>query len=124
MENTNEVKYACKVVTSTDLKHLGIKLSDLIEISKLGLYGYNAEIIEGMNRYEIWPDTYNLKGKFYVVKNAIFGATETLLQNAIRLYETVQEFERVSEEINQHIAENPIAEEPEVAEAEVVEVEG
>ena len=124
MENTNEVKYACKVVTSTDLKHLGIKLSDLIEISKLGLYGYNAEIIEGMNRYEIWPDTYNLKGKFYVVKHAIFGATETLLQNAIRLYETVQEFERVSEEINQHIAENPIAEVPEVAEAEVVEVEG
>lgn len=124
MENTNEVKYACKVVTSTDLKHLGINRSDLIEISKLGLYGYNAEIIEGMNRYEIWPDTYNLKGKFYVVKNAIFGATETLLQNAIRLYETVQEFERVSEEINQHIAENPITEEPEVAEAEVVEVEG
>lgn len=116
MENT----YACKVVTSTDLKHLGIKLSDLIEISKLGLYGYNAEIIEGMNAYGIWPDTYNLKGKFYVVKNAIFGATETLLLNAIRLYETVEQFEKVSEEIEQHIAENPIAD-AEIVEGEVVE---
>ena len=116
MENT----YACKVVTSTDLKHLGIKLSDLIEISKLGLYGYNAEIIEGMNAYGIWPDTYNLKGKIYVVKNAIFGATETLLLNAIRLYETVEQFEKVSEEIEQHIAENPIAD-TEIVEGEVVE---
>ena len=117
MDNT----YTCKVVTSTDLKHLGIKRSDLIEISKLGLYGFNAEIIEGMNRYEIWPDTYNLKGKFYVVKNAIFGATETLLLNAVRLYETVDQFEKVSEEIEQHIAENPLPVEAEVVEGELIE---
>lgn len=113
--------YPCKVVTATDLKHIGLKLSDLIEISKLGLYGYNAEIIEGMNRYEIWPDTYNLKGKMYVVKNAIFSATETLLQNAIRLYETVEQYEKVSEEIEQHIKDNPVAsEDAEIVEAEIV----
>jgi len=117
MDNT----YACKVVTSTDLKNLGIKLSDLIEISKLGLYGFNAEIIEGMNRYDIWPDTYNLKGKFYVVKNAIFGSVETLLLNAVRLYETVDQFEKVSEEIEQHIAENPLPTEAEVVEGEIIE---
>lgn len=117
MDNT----YTCKVVTSTDLKHLGIKLSDLIEISKLGLYGFNAEIIEGMNRYDIWPDTYNLKGKFYVVKNAIFGSVETLLLNAVRLYETVDQFEKVSEEIEQHIAENPLPTEAEVVEGEIIE---
>lgn len=82
------------VLDKKTMDERGINMGRLILISDLGYYGFSNEIINSMVEYEIFPQVYKVKSKFYVEKRVIFGIVETFLKNAITLYKAVDESEK------------------------------
>ena len=94
--------------TWKDLHNHGIQPEHLIRVADLGNFGFSNEIINGMVKFDIFPRTY-----FYVLRCDIFQLVETLLGNALKLYESVEESEKKVAEAARLIEENavPITEE-------------
>lgn len=91
----------------------GIQPADLIRVQDLGQFGFNDEILAGMQRYEIFPQTFFVVGVVYVKRVSIFSVVGQLLQNAIRIYEGVEETDKKAAEAQKAIEENsvPLSEE-------------
>lgn len=87
------------VLDKKTMEERGISMSRMILISDLGYYGFTNEIINSMVEFEIFPQVYKIKSKFYVEKQVIFGIVETFLKNAMTLYKAVDETEKVKKEL-------------------------
>jgi hypothetical protein len=96
-----------------ELNDHGIQPENLIRVEDLGKVGFNSEIINGMLKYEIFPQAFLVVGVAYVLREDLFKVVETLLGNALKLYESVEESEKKAKEAAQLIKENavPITEE-------------
>lgn len=68
----------------------GLRVNQFIEISDLGYYGFNNELINDMVHFEIFPQVYKIKNKFYVEKKSIFGVVEKLLEREMVWYKAVE----------------------------------
>jgi hypothetical protein len=99
--------------TWKDLHNHGIQPEHLIRVADLGNFGFSNEIINGMVKFDIFPRTYFVVGVVYVLRCDIFQLVETLLGNALKLYESVEESEKKVAEAARLIEENavPITEE-------------
>ncbi len=91
-----------------ELHDHGIQPENLICVEDLGKVGFNSEIINGMLKYEIFPQAFLVVGAAYVLKDEIFKVVETLLGNALKLYESVEESEKKVKEAAQLIEENAV----------------
>jgi hypothetical protein len=96
-----------------ELHDHGIQPEHLIRVEDLGKVGFSSEIIQGMLKYEIFPQAFLVVGVAYVLRDEIFKVVHTLLGNALKLYESVEESEKKVREAAQLIEENavPITEE-------------
>lgn len=70
-------------------KH-GFTMNRFIEISSLGYYGFNNDLINDMVHFEIFPQVYKIKNKMYVEKISIFGVVEKLLEREMVWYKAVE----------------------------------
>ena len=68
----------------------GLRVSQFIEISDLGYYGFNNGLINDMVHFEIFPQVYKIKNKVYVEKKNIFGVVEKLLEREMVWYKAVE----------------------------------
>lgn len=68
----------------------GLNLARFIEISALGYYGFNNDLINDMVHFEIFPQVYKIKNKLYVEKISIFGVVEKLLEREMVWYKAVE----------------------------------
>lgn len=78
------------VLDKATMDKQGITIARFIEISALGYYGFNNEIINDMVHFEIFPQVYKIKSKLYVEKLSIFGAVEKLLEREMVWYKAVE----------------------------------
>ena len=68
----------------------GLTIAKFIEIGALGYVGFNNELINDMVHFEIFPQVYKIKNKFYVLKTDIFGVVEKLLERELVWYKAVE----------------------------------
>lgn len=68
----------------------GLNMARFIEISALGYYGFNNDLINDMVHFEIFPQVYKIKSKLYVEKISIFGVVEKLLEREMVWYKAVE----------------------------------
>lgn len=68
----------------------GLNMARFIEITALGYYGFNNELINDMVHFEIFPQVYKIKSKLYVEKISIFGVVEKLLEREMVWYKAVE----------------------------------
>jgi hypothetical protein len=91
-----------------ELNDHGIQPENLIRVEDLSKVGFNSEIINGMLKYEIFPQAFLVVGVIYVLREDLFKVVETLLGNALKLYESVEESEKKVKEAAQLIEENAV----------------
>jgi hypothetical protein len=91
-----------------EMRAHGIQPSDLIRVQDLGRFGFNDEILAGMQRFQIFPQALFVAGVVYVKRESIFLVVEKLLQNAIRLYEGVEETEKKAAEAQRVLEEESV----------------
>lgn len=87
------------VLDKRTIAEQGILLHQLIKISDLGYYGFDAQIINEMVEYDIFPQVYKYRGSVYVAKDTIFGIVGTFIRNALTLYKAVDGAEKAKVEM-------------------------
>lgn len=87
------------VLDKKTMEERNINMARLVEITDLGYFGFDNDIINDMVKYEIFPQVYKVKTKLYVERRVIFGIVETFLKNAMTLYKAVEESEKVKAEL-------------------------
>lgn len=79
-----------QIITDAEMKSNNIKHSDLIKIATLGKYGFNADILNKMNEFGIFPPVYKHDDDLYVFRVQIFGLVEALLLKNVEMYENAK----------------------------------
>lgn len=97
-----------KIITDEELKSNKIKHSDLIKISSLGKYGFNADLLNKMNEFGIFPPVFKLDDDLYVLKVQIFGLVESLLSKNMEMYENAKKIDDKIAELTKAIADKDV----------------
>jgi hypothetical protein len=78
-------------VLTKEIRHeLGIKMGDLVRIDELNRYGWDDDVIKGFIKYEIFPKVYQVGQTKYLRRDEVTKTVNTLLRNAIVLYQAVE----------------------------------
>lgn len=91
-------------MTLKDLNRLNMSLGSLIRLDNLGYVGFDNEIVEGMLKYDIFPDLIEYRHDIYVRKDDIFAVVRQLLKNSLRLYEAVESVDNHVEKMATELA--------------------
>ena len=98
-----------QIITDEELKSNNIRHSDLIKISLLGKYGFNADLLNKMNEFDIFPKVFKHDGDLYVLKVQIFGLVEALLTKNMEMYENAKKIDDKIAELTKAIADKDVA---------------
>lgn len=86
-------------ITTQEARQHGIDLGrDTVGVENLNLYGFDTELINSMVKFEIFPQTYLHMGRVLVLRREICEVVNKLLHGSMKLYETVEEADRLKEE--------------------------
>lgn len=91
------------VATKSDLKHLKVKMNDLISIEGLSLYGFDEEIINGLLDYDIFPTVIEIDHVFMVKKSSIQALINRFMKNELKIYKTVDDKEKLVKEAQEYL---------------------
>lgn len=73
---------------------------EFIAVTALGKYGFTAQIVLDMIKYEIFPQAFQVCGEVYVIREHIFGqVVRKLLENSMVLYTSVAEADEITEKV-------------------------
>ena len=90
-------------------KTRGLPPSEFVMVKNLGQYGFDADIIDKMIKYDIFPQTYLIVGNVYVVKASIAGILNRMVKNTMTMYDEVAANEAKVAELQAQVdAETPV----------------
>ena len=97
-------------ITTQEARQHGIDLGrDAIAVENLGNYGFDSELINSMVKFEIFPQTYMHTGRVIVLRREIMQVVNQLLRNSMKVYEAVEESDRIKKEAAELIESNTVA---------------
>jgi len=98
------------VITTQEARQHGITIgTDCVAVEDLGRYGFDSELINEMIKFEIFPQTYKHMGRIIVLKRDITEIINKLLHNSMKIYEKVEELDRIKEEVAKLAESNMVA---------------
>ena len=96
-------------ITTQEARQRGIDLGrDTVGVENLNLYGFDSELINSMVKFEIFPQTYLHSGRVLVLRRELCEVVNKLLHGSMKLYEAVEESDRLKEEAAKLVESNTV----------------